>query len=359
MNIKIIREYSQDLNVLYVEDDKTLCHNTKDVLENYYKSVDIAYDGQEGIDKYLSYFEKNGYTYDLVITDINMPKMNGLELSSTILKENPEQSIIIISAHDEVSFLLEAIDIGIFGFLTKPLNNQKLMQVLYKSSMAIFDHKIVKNHVEHLEELTFHLEQQNRELQITNSQLEKSMRLLDTIIHKEEILHPKKELVRHESKYDKDFELLREQLISFTENDLFELMELTNECDVIIIDIINNIEAIDITSRSQLATLFKKYASTLAMYSFFNDFSVAFMTFANTLENNPLPTNEETIKNIFLFLETFIYDLNRWHNDLLSADESKINAFDASNITNMRLITNMWIEQEETGAVSLDAIFNF
>ena len=359
VNVKLIKEYSKDLNVLFVEDDHALCDSTRKIFQHFFKTVDVAYDGQEALMEYMNYYEHNNYPYDIVITDINMPRMNGIELTSNILKKVPEQHIVILSAHNDVHYLLEAIDLGVSGFITKPLKNEKLMQVLYKTSMAIFDHKLVQNNVEHLEELNLKLESQNRELQEKNEQLKKSTRLLNTMSHKEEMLHPKRKKYIEEQNA-RDYKILQEQLHSFTKNDLFELMELINECDVIVIDIINNLGLQEITTHLELAILFKKYATTLAMYSFFNDFRMAMLSFADTIENNPLPENEETITNIFLFLETFIYDLNGWHNDLLSADdESKINAFDASNIANMRLITNMWTQSEESENSDVDTIFDF
>jgi hypothetical protein len=83
--------------------------------------------------------------------------------------------------------------------------------------------------------------------------------------------------------------------------------------------------------------------------------------FSSTLENHPLPENDERIKNIFLLLESFVYDLSRWHEDLSSGDESKLNIFDASNIGNMHLITNMWLEKDtdEATVADVDAIFKF
>lgn len=53
--VKLIREYSKDLNVLNVEDDKDLSHSTKEVFENLFQSVDIVYDGLDGWDKYNNF----------------------------------------------------------------------------------------------------------------------------------------------------------------------------------------------------------------------------------------------------------------------------------------------------------------
>lgn len=359
MNLKLIREYSKDLHVLYVEDDKELSNSTREVLENYYKSVDIAYNGQVGLDMFMRYFDANGYPYDLVITDINMPQMNGIDLSRKILMHTPQQSIIIISAHDDSPYLLEAIDMGISGFVTKPINQQRLSQTLYKTSMAISDHKYVESHFDMLEKLNLQLEYQNSELNDKNEQLEKSLRLLNTITHKEKLLQPNKKSPEKHTASDENVNNIKEQIGHFIENDIFELKELLNEIDLVVIEVIKHMDSFGANTLALLVSLFKKYATTLSMYTFFDELSIAMSTFTATLRDNPIPDNEEHIKNVFLLLESFLYDLSRWHDDLLSGDESKINAFDASNIVNMRLITNMWTACEEAGETDLDAIFDF
>ncbi len=172
MNIKNILEYTQKLTVLYIEDEIEVCHGGRDILIHYYKSVDIAYDGQEGWEKYSNSLELEEISYDLVITDITMPKLNGIELSRLILTKNPQQAIIIISAHDDSKYLMEAIDMGISGFLNKPINYEKLSRVLYKTSIAISDRKFVSTHMKYLENLTLELESKNNELNELNQKLE-------------------------------------------------------------------------------------------------------------------------------------------------------------------------------------------
>lgn len=359
MTFKLIREYCKDLHVLYVEDDKELLNSTKEVLENYFKSVDSAHDGQEGLEKYKTYLDTNGYSYDLVITDINMPRMNGIELTRKMLMHNPQQSIIIISAHDDSHYLLEAIDMGVSGFITKPINHQRLSNILYKTSMAISDHKYVERHLEMLEDLNLQLQHQNSALNDKNEQLEKSLRLLNTITHKEELLHPKKKFLEKIMLPNDNANNFKEQLGHFIESEIYELKELLNEIDLVVIAVIKNRDSLGANMSARLVTLFRKYATTLSMYTFFDDLSIAMSVFTATLEDNPLPENEEHIENIFLLLESFLYDLSRWHEDLLSGDESKINAFYTSNIVNMRIITNMWTAKEEEGEAGLDAIFDF
>jgi hypothetical protein len=107
--------------------------------------------------------------------------------------------------------------------------------------------------------------------------------------------------------------------------------------------------------------LLKKYALTLSLYPFFGELSLAMSDFANTLSSAPMPENKEQIKNCFLLLECFVFDLTKWHDDLSSGDESRYNAIDASNIGNMHLIADRWLknDNEETSETDLDNIFDF
>ncbi len=143
INIKELTRCSKELNVLYVEDDKFFAQDTTEILENFFSCIDLAVNGEDALKKYLQYFNKNQTYYDIVITDIFMPKMNGLELTKSIYTYNDTQSIIVISAHNEAEYLLEFINIGIEYFIVKPFDISEIMNVLYKSSKKIYDSKVI------------------------------------------------------------------------------------------------------------------------------------------------------------------------------------------------------------------------
>jgi len=128
---------TKNLTVLYVEDDKNFREDTCDVLSTLFKKIDLAFDGKDGIEKYLSYFTKNSKYYDIVITDVNMPIINGVDLTKLIYKENDTQPIIVISAHNESKYLLEFVNLGIKQFIMKPIDADKILESLYKVSSNI------------------------------------------------------------------------------------------------------------------------------------------------------------------------------------------------------------------------------
>jgi len=119
-NLEKLHQLTKDLAVLYVEDEIALRHKTSVMLGNLFKSVDTAENGKEGWDLYQEYYKTNEKYYDLVITDIKMPIMDGLILSKKILNLQHEQIIVITSAHDESKYLIEFININVNKFITKP-----------------------------------------------------------------------------------------------------------------------------------------------------------------------------------------------------------------------------------------------
>ena len=141
-DFKEIYKYSKDLNILYVEDDLDSLESTKLILESFFNSVEAAVDGVDGLQKYINYKDKTSNFYDLVVTDINMPRKNGLEMITDIKKLNSYQSIIVISAYNDSDRLIELIREGISNFITKPIMPNQLMQIIYKISQSLYSEKM-------------------------------------------------------------------------------------------------------------------------------------------------------------------------------------------------------------------------
>jgi response regulator RpfG family c-di-GMP phosphodiesterase len=120
-DIPVILEQTKDLNLLYVEDDKDTRESTLMLLSELFNNVVVAVDGEDGCKK----FENNDI--DLIISDINMPTMNGIEMSKHIKNISEDIPIIIISAITDISAMKEAIDIGIDCFISKPIIGIELL----------------------------------------------------------------------------------------------------------------------------------------------------------------------------------------------------------------------------------------
>jgi len=135
--IKSLKDECQTLNLLYVEDDIELCENTEKLLKPFFKSVTVANNGEDGLNIY-----KNGL-YDIVLTDILMPKMGGREMSRLIKGINPSQVIIVMSAHEDSEYFLELIDIGIHKFIPKPPSLTHLFRAITEAAVDINNAKRV------------------------------------------------------------------------------------------------------------------------------------------------------------------------------------------------------------------------
>ena len=96
-------EFAKTLKVLYVEDNEQARESTVSLLSNIFSNIEVGVDGKDGLEKFKE------QKFDLVITDINMPIMNGLEMIEEIKKIDKDIPVIIISAHSENNYLLKAI----------------------------------------------------------------------------------------------------------------------------------------------------------------------------------------------------------------------------------------------------------
>ncbi len=111
-------------SVLFVDDDKLTRFTYGKILSKIVDSFYIAKNGKDGIAQFIK------FQPDIIIADIQMPDMNGLDMIRKIKKYNPAAKTIIATAFNEVNYFLEAIDIGVSGYLLKPIDNKKLVNLL-------------------------------------------------------------------------------------------------------------------------------------------------------------------------------------------------------------------------------------
>lgn len=115
-----------DMSVLYVEDDDETREGVADSLRLRVRELDLARDGKEG----LELFKKKNHS--MIITDIKMPVMNGLEMSREIKKINKTIPVIITTAYNDTDLLIECIDVGVCQFVLKPIIMDKLFESMQK-----------------------------------------------------------------------------------------------------------------------------------------------------------------------------------------------------------------------------------
>ncbi|MDD2509347.1 response regulator transcription factor [Aliarcobacter skirrowii] len=128
----------KNLKVLIVEDEIDLANLIKSSIKELFFKVVIAKDGLEAIKKFDS------FKPDIIISDIMMPNLNGLEMSKKIKEKYSETPIVILSAHSHKEMLLEAIDLGISKYFIKPFDIEEFIEYLKELSKKINKNKSIK-----------------------------------------------------------------------------------------------------------------------------------------------------------------------------------------------------------------------
>lgn len=180
MAIKMLKTLASDISILLVEDNKTVREVFSDYLSKFFKKIDICIDGVEG----LALYEKTHY--DIVITDIEMPNMDGLEMSKRIKEIDPNQHIIIVSAYKKIEHYIEAIKIGVDNYILKPVEYEQVNQILLKTVTQINNQKFNEIYKTNLKNM---LDQKSEEIKkqfITDGLTGLKNRIfLDRELHKE------------------------------------------------------------------------------------------------------------------------------------------------------------------------------
>ncbi len=122
-----------DLTVLYVEDDQIVRENFTEIFEMYFNKVITTDNG----DKALDLYQQNDI--DIAILDISLPGMDGLTLASKIRENDDETIILMISAYSDKEKLLKAVNLGLFGYLVKPVTHKELDESIQKIISLIPD----------------------------------------------------------------------------------------------------------------------------------------------------------------------------------------------------------------------------
>ena len=128
------KEILKNISILYVEDESDVREFTSKLLSSLLKNVFTAENGQDGLDLY----KENINTIDLIVTDINMPKMNGIAMCEKIRELNKEIPIVVTSAHNDTDFLKKAIDVGVSTYAMKPIDLYQLIESITKAIEPIF-----------------------------------------------------------------------------------------------------------------------------------------------------------------------------------------------------------------------------
>ena len=131
--------YLNDTTVLYIEDDLATQKLIKKILTKHCKEVFVANDGQEGLALYRE-LQPN-----IVLSDIVMPNMNGIEMSERIRKLKPQQIIALFTAYNEPEFKAKASELNIDAYIMKPFDEKQFFSSLNYLAMAFHTSLDIKN----------------------------------------------------------------------------------------------------------------------------------------------------------------------------------------------------------------------
>ncbi|MBU0923809.1 response regulator [bacterium] len=142
----MIKKLYKNIKILYVEDDDIARENGLEYLENFF---DTIYEASDAINA-LKLYEK--HKPDIIITDIQMPKLNGLEFVKRIRQNDKKTQIIIITAFSDKDYLLKAIELGLVKYLVKPVREKEFEEALFLCINAL---EKDETNIIQLDEITF------------------------------------------------------------------------------------------------------------------------------------------------------------------------------------------------------------
>lgn len=149
----INQSFLKTLNVLYIEDSVATRTQFAMMLSKLFNKVVIADDGQEGIEKFIAN-KNDDFEINLIISDINMPKMNGIELLEKIREICDDIPFIITTAYTETELLLQAIKFKATDYIIKPIKTKNLINTVQKVCQNKYHENLKKQTLKDLEQLT-------------------------------------------------------------------------------------------------------------------------------------------------------------------------------------------------------------
>ncbi|MDP2851405.1 MAG: response regulator [Sulfuricurvum sp.] len=343
--VKNLKEIAYDMKLLLVEDDSDLRVQLKIFLGRFFGCIHTAENGIEALKMYKE------ESYDLVLTDLTMPLMGGLELAEKIRMQNSEQNILILSGHSESDKLITLINLGIDGFLLKPVDLSRVLTQLNKSAQAIYDHKM-------FDYFSTTLEETNQELRKSNAELHKALAEIKRMKQSEPLNMPHEQLSGRELNDDEKMMLYtRSEKMSAAEFHSVHPFELdkTNEDLEILEDNFNVLlvsaeRNINQETLSVLSRIVHSYAKELEMIPQFSALSYGIQQLATTFDSIE---DVSKIPSIMPMLTSLFDNLEQWRRGIFFyRNVEDIHYMDNSLISDALSLQGMLSNQHHTSSDS-------
>lgn len=319
-DITLLKTLAKGKKILLVEDDKNILQVFKTALMSYFTLVKTASDGKEAWEA----FRKEHF--DLIISDIEMPNTNGIMLSKGIKAHTPDQNILITSAYTDEKYLLELIDIGVDGFLKKPISTSNLRTTIIKILKKIQS----KKELERVKFNAFVNEISKKEVTVTKSpaqvKIEETVEAQAKVSVKEFMERIKIEDPETFYFFDNQKEILMDTLYEISDN--FELFVFR--------------EFKDTQSFDELVDNIFKLHKTLNYFEKIDNVTVEVLRLGNILdETNIEELDESVLEDSFGILEFLITDLQQYILDMFVEESVQdINYFHDSYRENINFLEN-------------------
>ncbi len=291
-----LKIFAKHLTVLICEDDVEVGLELKGLLQIFFKQVFLAKDGEEA----LVLYKKN--RCDIVISDINMPKISGVELSREIRSLNKQQVIIILSGQLESNFI-NLIDIGIQSLVSKPPQMDDFLQKILDHCENI----VLKKELNRINfSILFSKNQNTRNDNISSiaKEIAKEKSIEDLVNH-----YASRFDIEHS--YDEDMW-----------KDIFQnIQELNGNYE----DAINNIVSIGFNEeiKQELIKIFSRYNKTLDLIPGISKFSTIFLEVSLVLEQINTKELDTCPKEVFAMFEYFYEDIINFFNVIFANKETQ------------------------------------
>ncbi|GFO56640.1 hypothetical protein GMSM_36470 [Geomonas sp. Red276] len=162
------RPWGEGLRLLYVEDEEITRQAVLTMLGRRFPELTLLWagDGAGGLARFRD--ERP----DLVVTDIKMPAMNGIEMARRILESDPKVPIVVTTAHSDLDYLIKSIEIGVSRYVLKPIESAKLFAAVEESLRLLSQQRERERAAREIEELNHRLAARARDLELANRDLE-------------------------------------------------------------------------------------------------------------------------------------------------------------------------------------------